>query len=412
MGTKEGEGIAGKYILIEAPNFNNAASEAESMSTFLRLGAVKDQSIAANPNAPKGQGEDLAALITDFIDDTRVREGCPDYLTPEVRQAETALLHSKGGWRDHSDGNRITTTRGDKIEVIKGNYRMLILGRQNDAAGWDVSGGHVGQTSITYEGGASIEYSTEDYGGTWVTVEHTVKGHVHTAYHGKTYDYYCGEIVESITGSETPSDVQPNPVVTEKTWAESISSYTGSAALPVPLIANDTWVVAQTDSVNATTMTSTTTVVDQLSMTTAGTITDVTNVGVMASTTTAGTITDLTTSGLVASTTIGNVVDTTIGTSTSLIIGPETETIIGAMTELTVGAENSVIVGTETSMNLSSSLSLKLGAELSLALSASLNAVLGVAIDVFAGLKVEMTAACSVEITPSKFKINGQNVFA
>jgi hypothetical protein len=47
------------------------------------------------------------------------------------RLAETAVLHTKGGWRDHTDGNRITTTRGDKVEVIRGNYRMVILGRQD-----------------------------------------------------------------------------------------------------------------------------------------------------------------------------------------------------------------------------------------------------------------------------------------
>jgi hypothetical protein len=46
------------------------------------------------------------------------------------RAAESAVLHTKGGWRDHSDGNRITTTRGDKVEVIRGNYKMVILGRQ------------------------------------------------------------------------------------------------------------------------------------------------------------------------------------------------------------------------------------------------------------------------------------------
>ncbi|MFO0550169.1 MAG: hypothetical protein U0271_17375 [Polyangiaceae bacterium] len=46
------------------------------------------------------------------------------------RQAETLRLLTKGGWWDHSDGNRITTTSGDKIEVIQGNYKMVVLGRQ------------------------------------------------------------------------------------------------------------------------------------------------------------------------------------------------------------------------------------------------------------------------------------------
>ena len=44
---------------------------------------------------------------------------------------DSLKLHTKGGWRDHSDGNRITTTYGDKVEVIRGNYKMIVLGRQD-----------------------------------------------------------------------------------------------------------------------------------------------------------------------------------------------------------------------------------------------------------------------------------------
>ncbi|NUP14096.1 MAG: hypothetical protein HOW73_49315 [Polyangiaceae bacterium] len=401
MGTKEGEGVSGKYILIEAPNFNNAQSEAEAMSSYLRLGAVKDFSLAANPNAPKATGEDLACEIMDFIDDTRVREGCPDYLTPEVRQAETAKLHTKGGWRDHSDGNRVSTTRGDKVEVIKGNYRMVVMGRQHDVAGWDVSGGHVAESGITFDGASSIEYTTEDYNGTWVVVEKTIKGHVHSAYHGKVFDYYCGEIVESITGSEAPNQGQPNPVVTDRTWAESISSYTGSAALPIPSITNDTWVDAMTDTTNAGTMTSTTT---------AGAITDTTTVGTMTSTTTAGTIVDTTTAGAMISTTISNIEDTTIGTSLSTIIGMENETVIGAMSELTVGTESSIIVGMETSVNLSIQSSLTVGVDMSMALSASLSMVLGASLDIFLGLQINVTAAVSIDITPFSLELDGMKL--
>lgn len=47
------------------------------------------------------------------------------------RQAETLRLLTKGGWWDHSGGNRISTTAGDKIEVIQGNYKMVVLGRQS-----------------------------------------------------------------------------------------------------------------------------------------------------------------------------------------------------------------------------------------------------------------------------------------
>jgi len=407
VGQKEGKNVSGKYILIEAPNFNNASSETEAMSSYLRLGVVKDPAIAANPGAPKGSGEDLAARITSFIDDTRVREGCPDYLSPAVRQAETARLHTKGGWRDHSDGNRVTTTRGDKVEVIKGNYRMVVLGRQEDEAGWDVSGGHVAESGITFDGASSIEYTTVDYGGTWVVVENTVKGHVHTAYHGKVFDYYCGEIVESITGSETPDGTQPNPVVTEKTWAESISSYTGSAAFVIPSITSETWAEIMVDKTTATSMTSESTIMTMTSTTTAQTITDTTTATAITSTTTAATITDVTTAGLMSSFTTANIEDLTIGTSTTMIIGSETEAVIGNMSELTVGMQSSVTVGTESSVNLSMQSSLTVGIEQSLALSAALNIVLGIAIDVFVGIKVDVSAALSIEISPGSIEIDG-----
>lgn len=406
MGTKEGDGISGKYILIEAPNFNNASSPTDAMSSYLRLGAVKDLSLAANPAAPKATGEDLAAQITDFIDDTRVREGCPDYLSPAERQAETAKLHIKGGWRDHSDGNRISTTRGDKIEVVKGNYRMVIMGRQNDIAGWDVSGGHVGESGITFDGASSIEYTTEEYGGTWVVVEKTIKGHVHSAFHGRVFDYYCGESVESITGSEAPNEMQPNPVVTEQTWAESITSKTGSAALPIPLMESETWADVMNDTTTATTVTSMTTVVDTTSTTVATNITDTTTAAAITSATTAGIISDTTVAGLMTSFTTANIEDLTIGTSNTVIIGAETETVIGTMGELTVGAESSIIVGAESSINLSVNTSLTVGVEASVALSAVLSTVLGISIDVFVGVNIDITAAIAIEIVPFKLEID------
>src|SRR6185503_16823185 len=166
MSHSKGEGSAGKYLLMEVPNFNCAESDEHKMGTYLRLGAVKDLSIAGSPTAPKSSGEDLASLVTSFIDDTRKRDGCPDFVSEAERQAETARLHTKGGWRDHSDGNRITTTRGDKVEVIKGNYRMLVLGRQEDTAGWDVSGGHVQDATELWTAATTIEW-VQNYNGTW-----------------------------------------------------------------------------------------------------------------------------------------------------------------------------------------------------------------------------------------------------
>lgn len=321
----EGMGANGKYLRLEVPNFNAAESDAERMSSYLHLGAVRQPEIAASPSAPKATGEDLAALVTTFVDDTRLRDGCPDFLPESVRQAETAILHTKGGWRDHSDGNRISTTRGDKVEVIKGNYRMLILGRQNDQAGWDVSGGHVGQSGITYGGSSSIEW-TQNYDGTWKVTEETIKGDVFTTYMGDTHDVYSGNIQSSVTGSEAPSKDKPNPTITDRTWALSITSQTGSSALPVPSMSDETWATSMSSTTTATTMTDTTT---------AASMTSTTTCPIMTSTTVGNTI----------DTTIGNMVSTSIGNTVDVIVGTQTEVSIGNTAELTVGLEESVTLG-------------------------------------------------------------------
>lgn len=94
-----------------------------------------------------GENQYPGDFLPGFADDTRYRKGTDDRA---ARQAETLKLLTKGGWWDHSGGNRITTTAGDKVEVIQGNYKMVVLGRQTATAAkadtgkvfiTDVSGG-------------------------------------------------------------------------------------------------------------------------------------------------------------------------------------------------------------------------------------------------------------------------------
>ncbi len=350
----------GKYLRIEVPNFNDAESEGEAMTSYLHLGAVWEPGYAASTSAPKGTGEDLAARVTSFVDDTRLRDGCPDFVPEAERQAETAKLHTKGGWRDHSDGNRISTTRGDKVEVIKGNYRMVVLGRREDLAEWDVSGGHVYENGITFPGSSVVEYTTEEYGGTWKVTERVEKGDVTSFYHGKVRDTYWGEEITSTTGSPAPTPERANPVITDRTWAELITSSTGSAAWPVPEIHDETWAGSITSTTNAGSITDTTTVT-----------------GAITSTTTAGSVVDTTTAGLVASTTIGNISDTTIGTSTSLILGTEQETIIGNSMEINVGAQESVTVGATVDVTLGATVDIQIAGTVSVDIGPSASISLG-----------------------------------
>jgi hypothetical protein len=387
MFQKEGEGVSGKYMLIEVPNYNNAASEAEAMSSYLRLGAVKDPAIAANPGAPRASGEDLAAKVTTFIDDDRVRDGCPEFIPVADRKAETAKLHTKGGWRDHSDGNRITTTRGDKVEVIKGNYRMLILGRQDHDSGWDASGGHVSEAGITFAGSSEIRW-VQNYDGTWRVIEESVKGDVFTTYHGDTHDAYFGKIKDSVTGSEAPAKDKENPRITDRTWAESIESFTGSAALPVPVTADETGAGTIESSTTADEMIDTTEV--------SGTIESATSASVMRSITSAETIQDTTTAAAMTSTTTcPSILDTTIGTTVSVIIGSESEIVTGNMSEVTIGNEESITIGTVMDITIALMLDICIAGKLE--------------VNIGAGITVDLEG--TYEITPKKIQAAANRLY-
>ncbi|MFO0548506.1 MAG: hypothetical protein U0271_08975 [Polyangiaceae bacterium] len=362
----------GKYLLLEVPNWND--SETQPMNSYLRIGAVKDVSVAGLADAPKETGEDLAAYVQGFIDDTRARGGCDStgeftFTSQDTHAKESAILHTKGGWRDHSDGNRISTTRGDKVEVIRGNYKRIVLGRtdrEDDAAVLDVSGGHAGDSPITFRPGYEnkIEW-VQNYDGTWKVTESTVRGDVTSTYHGDTVDFFYGNIKSSTTGSAAPSKYHENPTITDRTWAVAISSYTGSAALPVPSISDETWATQMTSVTNAVNMTSTTT---------ATAIEDVTTSGTIASVTTAGLITDLTTVGLSSSTTIGN--------SETLVVGNELTTNVGTVTEIVVGSMNDITIGTTTSLTVGLSLDVQIAAFLSLALSGGIDIAVGPRLDI------------------------------
>ncbi|APR75273.1 Putative cell-wall-anchored protein SasA (LPXTG motif) [Minicystis rosea] len=353
-----GQDAAGKYMRLCVPDYDGEGGLAGKTS-YLRLGAIESRSLAGNPSAARATGEDLAAKVLPFTDDTRLRDGCPAFIPVAERQAETEKLHTKGGIRLHTDGNMVKTVRGDYASVIRGHHRMEILSRQLtdiDRAGVEYSGGHGGRGGITFQGGGVIEYTTQIFGGTWMVFEDTTKGHVSTTYHGRVYDYYSGDVVESVTGSEAPTSERPNPVVNERTWAESLASYTGSAAWPVPRITDDTWASVMVSTTHADGITDTTTVTGAMTDATSagsissttnvsGTISDTTTAGAMTSTTTAAAITDTTTAAVIASTTTGNVVDTTIGQSVSTIIGSETEIILGNSMEVNIGAQESFTLG-------------------------------------------------------------------
>lgn len=324
-----------KFLLLEVPNFNRAEDPAEQMGSYLRLGSVPDPWMAGVPDAPRATGEDLAAYAWYFLDDERKRDGSPDFVPVEERIEETDRLHLKGGWRDHSDGNRISTTRGDKVEVIRGNYKMIVLGRRDEPVGWDASGGHLEGVGAS----SCIEW-VQTFDGTWKTVETSEKGDTDVTQHGNSINRNFGEHQTNITGSEDemrpaqddegkPVSVpSPNPILLDRTWARKIESYTGSAGFKIPLIHDETWARVLESRTRA----------DEMS--------DDTEVkGRMTTTTVAGTLEDTTIVGLLSSVTLGNTVNLAVGDTASINVGRMANITVGQMLEVTVALMVDIFVG-------------------------------------------------------------------
>ncbi|MFO0556126.1 MAG: hypothetical protein U0271_47555 [Polyangiaceae bacterium] len=336
----------GRHLTLAVPNFNAAQDPDAQMTSYLRLGAVPNPNIAGRTDAPRATGEDLAAYATSFLDDTRNTEGAPNFIPLEERQLETSVLHTRGGWRDHSDGNRVTTTRGDKVEVVRGNYRLVILGRQGDPngrAGWDVSGGHIEGLPVS----SAIEW-VQTHDGTWKTVERSEKGDTHLTQHGNEESHRYGESMISTTGSEDEHrpiydekgklvDRQPckNPVISDTTWAASLRYQLGSEKKRVPVVEHETWVESMSN------------------MTRAGSVNDRTTIdGAMTARTQADTISNTTSAALMTNVNLANMVNLNVGNMANVNIGPMQNVTIGPVVDLNVSTLISLALSHSLTVNL------------------------------------------------------------
>jgi len=155
-------------------------------------------------------------------------------------QATSNKLLSRGGVREHTDGNRISTTRGDCVEVVGGNYRLIVLGRVDPSdtsvsvSTWESSGGHNHDSTSTPGEVISISWSTTD-SGTWEVTEKTEKGEVHSSYTGRyeevfsgpskiEYTGYGGPLADPTDPKSTASGTAKKPDITETTYARQVSS--------------------------------------------------------------------------------------------------------------------------------------------------------------------------------------------
>lgn len=195
-----------KSLLVEVPDYENAAvktvagSGAPAKNAYLELGEASARSVLTGStygadllpaafNQP-GRAGTAPTHIT-FLDDIRNRGTSSNHggtangniATPpsesDIRSSDaysateatastpgatgknslaSSVIPDYVGWRDHTDGHRITTTRGDKIEVIGGNYKIVSLGRGTGVAVYEMAGGVIvdameapgNQTSVTW----------------------------------------------------------------------------------------------------------------------------------------------------------------------------------------------------------------------------------------------------------------------
>jgi hypothetical protein len=225
-GTTEGQ----RYLRLEVPGYDGGAGP--SPLSYIQLGAARSDGTLMQ------RGDDLLEALelneaTDhfFRDDYRIANGWHDpaavYVRDDGETSETATnnpaafvakltgeLLTRGGYRDHTDGNRISTTRGDRIEVIGGNYKLVVLGRrwqrkddeghfeQNgwEPSAWEASGGIIMDLSNTgLEEGVNVKF--QGTAERWRTVSETLSGNKIEIFEGSRYDTFKGrEIVEIIGG--------------------------------------------------------------------------------------------------------------------------------------------------------------------------------------------------------------------
>ncbi len=332
-----------KYLLLKVPDFAldvagdsglptspNRSRFGQPMTSYLRIGAASLERESGDDLIPyafmagpagtqNGYDGDPAEFFDDeknlettaFLDDERNRgvgnvepTGASGHgMTPAERTAwHTKHLISRGGWRDHSDGNRITTTYGDKVEVVRGNYKLVVMGRQDDpgnAIGHDMSGNHMQDFAQATMPGASVtvEWIQNGYvpggavgpeddpylGGAWLLINSTERVYQYSRNAGSFREQVWGDKNETYVGSENPKRIgesdddgydghpedgadhqigeptvtaaefqrrlrpssvglpRGNPHIIEKTWAKKIESYTGSEKWRIPEIIEETW---------------------------------------------------------------------------------------------------------------------------------------------------------------------------
>ena len=138
------------------------------------------------------------------------------------------------GWVDHSNGHRVTTTHGDKVEVITGNYKLVVLGREGNpegSTGFDMSGGH----TVNWAKTPGCVRTITAEGNSFKVTHVTDKGHEYTVFDGYDTDHIvggstsisvmCGKSELTAYASEAEKEsapILPMTLVVDQAWSNTI----------------------------------------------------------------------------------------------------------------------------------------------------------------------------------------------
>lgn len=215
---------SGQSSLLIRQTSSSDDSSYTSPLTYLQLGARPTWGTEAQ------RGDDLLSAIglststtAFFKDDHRSANGLGAVGTTYTRDdgnktstttasALTSELMTRGGYRLHTDGNLVSTTRGDRVDVVFGNHQLAVLGRVGASTYVESSGGHsLRSDASTHQRSTSTEWNATR--STWTTYQETLKGNHTSRFQGPLETVFeCDQIVESI-GRAVDDDAATAPAI-------------------------------------------------------------------------------------------------------------------------------------------------------------------------------------------------------
>jgi hypothetical protein len=241
----------GKHFQLVVPNYpNEGTAVGPAPLSYLRLGAAFEEHGEELDAEARGDNHleevefeteseawNFSALPARGYGSGFYRDAAAGAPEAKTGAELTEELMTRGGVREHTDGNRISTTRGDVVEVVGGNDKLIVMGRVEGphvngsaAPSWQSSGGHHHDTTSA-PGAAettSIRFSQTD-GGTWEVTETTEKGDVHATYTGRFEEIFSGPSLRSFVGHGGPhasEHAAKRPAITETVYARQLHAST------------------------------------------------------------------------------------------------------------------------------------------------------------------------------------------